>query len=84
MIKMPTALVSTISDSQVLLRKKCEQKLLTYFSKNIAISDRSFNDTLADNIVSFEQLNPDSQPVCFVLKWSDHQNLSTNTIYVFS
>ena len=84
MIKMLTVLVSTISDSQVFLRKKYEQKLLRYFSKNIAISDRSFNDTLANNIISFEQLNPDSQPVCFVLKWVDQQNLSTNTIYVFS
>ena len=39
------------------------QKLLTFFSKNIRIyaifSDQSFNDTLNNDIVSFEQLGPD-------------------------
>ena len=34
------------------------QKLLTFFSKNISIDaiikDQSFNDTLTNNIVSFE------------------------------
>ena len=39
------------------------QKLLTFFSKNISIyaifSDQSFNDTLINDIVSFEQLSPD-------------------------
>ena len=38
------------------------QKLLTFFSKNIsayAISkDQSFNDTLTNDIVSFEPLGP--------------------------
>ena len=36
------------------------QKLLTFFSKNIGIyaifNDQSFNDSLTDDIVSFEQL----------------------------
>ena len=40
------------------------QKLLTFFfSKNIIVyaifNDQSFNDTLTNNIVSFEQLGPD-------------------------
>ena len=38
------------------------QKLLIFFSKNISIyaifNDQSFNDTLTNNIVSFEQLGP--------------------------
>ena len=39
------------------------QKLLTFFQQNISIyaifSDQSFNDTLTNGIVSFEQLGPD-------------------------
>ena len=39
------------------------QKLFTFFSKNISIyaifDDKSFNDTLSNDIVSFEQLGPD-------------------------
>ena len=39
------------------------QKLLTFFSKNISIyaifNDQSLNDTLTNDIVSFEQLGPD-------------------------
>ena len=38
------------------------QKLLTFFSKNISVyaifNDQSFNDTLSNDIVSFEQLGP--------------------------
>ena len=38
------------------------QKLLTFFSKNISVyaifNDQSFNDTLTNDIVSFEQLGP--------------------------
>ena len=38
------------------------QKLLTFFSKNIGIyailNDQSFNDTLTNDFVSFEQLGP--------------------------
>ena len=41
------------------------QKLLTFFSKNISIyaifNDRSFNNTLTNNTVSFEQMGPDCQ-----------------------
>ena len=44
------------------------QKLLTFFSaKNISVyakfNDQSFNDTLTNDIVSFEQLGPDSTDV---------------------
>ena len=39
------------------------QKLLTFFSKNISVyavfNDHSFNDTLTNGIVSFEQLDHD-------------------------
>ena len=39
------------------------QKLLTFFSRNISLyaifNDLSFNDTLTNDIVSFEQLGPD-------------------------
>ena len=57
---MLIALVSTISNSQVLLLKKCE-----FFSKNISIyaifNDQIFNDKLTNDIISFEQLGPDVQ-----------------------
>ena len=39
------------------------QKLLTFFQPNISIyamiNDQSFNDTITNNIVSFEQLGTD-------------------------
>ena len=38
------------------------QKLLTFFNKNIYVyamfNDQSFNDMLANNLASFEQLGP--------------------------
>ena len=53
-VKMLTVLVSIISDSQVFLLK--------IFSKNISVyaifNYQSFNATLTNNIVSFEQLGP--------------------------
>ena len=68
MIKMLTVLVSIISNSQVLLLKKKNVKCKSYshfYRKNISIyaifNDQSFNDTLTNDIVSFEQLGP----VCF-------------------
>ena len=58
MVKMLTVLVSTISNSQVFLLKKCES-YSHFFSKNISIyaifNDQSFNDTLTNDVVSFEQ-----------------------------
>ena len=66
---MLTVLVSTISNAHLFLLKKCEkllqmQKLhvLTLFSKIISVyaifNDQSFDDTLTNDIVSFEQLSP--------------------------
>ena len=68
-VKMLTALVSTISNSQVFLLKNvssfCKCKSYShFFSKNISVyaifNDQSFNDTLTNDIVSFEQLGPGS------------------------
>ena len=67
MVKVLTVLLITISNSQVFLLKKlssfCKCKSYSYFfSKNISIYaifyDQSFNDTLINAIVSFEQLGP--------------------------
>ena len=53
---MLTVLVGALSNSQVFLLKK------NIFSKNIGVyaifNDQSFNDTLTNDIVSFEQLGP--------------------------
>ena len=58
-VKLLTVLVSTISNSQVFLMKKCKS-YSHFFSNNISIyaifSDQSFNDKLTNDIVSFEQL----------------------------
>ena len=68
MVKMLTVLVSTISNSLVFLLKNvssfCKCKSYShFFSKNICVylifNDQSFNDTLTNDIVSFEQLGPD-------------------------
>ena len=65
-VKLLTVLVSTISNSQVFLLKKvssfCQCKSYSHFlSKNVSeyaiFNDQSFNDTLNNDIVSFEQLN---------------------------
>ena len=68
-VKMLTVLVSTISNSQIFLLKKlssfCKCKSYShFFSKNTNIvyaifNDQSFNDTLTNDIVSFEQLGPE-------------------------
>ena len=69
MFKILTVLVSTISNLQVFLLKQnvssfCKCKSFSHFlSKNISIfyifNDQNFNDTLTNDIVSFEQLGPD-------------------------
>ena len=43
------------------------QKLLTFFSKTMSaiFNDQSFNDTLTNHIVSFEQLDPDPKILKF-------------------
>ena len=67
---MLTVLVSTISNSQVFLLKNCE--LLTFFlSKNISVyaifNDQNFNNTLTNDIVSFEQLGPGFVITCLYI-----------------
>ena len=66
-VKMLTVLVTTISNSQVFLLKNvssfCKFKSYSRFCcKNISVyaifNDQSFNDTLTNDIVSFEQLGP--------------------------
>ena len=65
MVKMLIALVSTISNSQVcLLEKNVKCKRYShFFSKNISVyatfNDQSFNDTLTNDIINFEQLGPE-------------------------
>ena len=60
---MLAVLVSTISNSQVFLLKTCKCKSYShFFSKNISIyaifDGQRINDTLTNDIVSFEQLGP--------------------------
>ena len=59
-VKILTVLVSTIANSQAFLLKKYEYS--HFFSKKISVyaifNDQSFNDTLTNYIVSFEQLDP--------------------------
>ena len=66
-VKMLTALVSTVFHSQLLFLKKCEcfRKCKSYshfYTKNISVyaifNDQSFNGTLTEDFVSFEQLGP--------------------------
>ena len=57
---MLTVLVSTKLNSQVFLLKKFAKATHIYSAKILAIfNDQSFNDTLTNNIVSFEQLGPE-------------------------
>ena len=75
MVKILTVPVSTISNSQVFLLKyvstfrKCKSYSHFFFSKNNNVptifNDQSFNDTLTNDIVNFEQLGPDLQFVLY-------------------
>ena len=60
-VKMLIVLVSTISNSQVFLLKNVSS--LNFFCKNICvyaiINDQSFNDSLINDSITFEQLGPD-------------------------
>ena len=65
---MLPVLVSTMSNSQEFLLKKCEKLLQMesyshFFSQNINIyaifNVQGFNDMLTNDMVSFEQLGPD-------------------------
>ena len=62
MVKMLTVLVSKISNSQIFLLKNMSS---LFFNKNNNIYaifyDQSFNDTLTDGIICFEQLGPEFQ-----------------------
>ena len=68
MVKMLIVLVNTISNSQLFLLKNvssfCKCKSYShFFSKNINIyaifNGQSFNHTLTNDVVSFEQVGPD-------------------------
>ena len=67
MVKMLTVLVSTISNSQECLLKK---NMSSFSAKDITVyaifNNQSFNDTLTNDIVSFEQLGPECA-VCRVI-----------------
>ena len=65
---MLTVLVSTIYNSVIFVEKNvssfCKCKSYShFFSKNISVyaifNDQSFNDTLTNDTVSFEQLGPE-------------------------
>ena len=82
MIKILTVKVSTIPNSQVFLLKNVSSfcKYYSYFfSKNISVyaifNDQSFNNTLTNDIVGFEQLGPDEYP--------KHMFLERNKIYIY-
>ena len=63
MVKMLTVLVSTISNSQALLLssfcKSFSQFFIKIISKYAIFNDQSVNDTLTNDIFSFEQLGRD-------------------------
>ena len=80
-VKMWSVLVSTISNSQLFLQKKMwvafafAKTTHIFFSKNISayaiFNDKSFNDTLTNNIVSFDQLGL-VQPAHLWSDWDLH------------
>ena len=59
------------------------QKLLTYFyfQQNMSVyailNNRSFNDTLTDDIISFEQLGPDVLPLIALLAVKSNAGITT-------
>ena len=56
---MLTVLGGTISNSQVFLLKNVSSKNISVYA---IFNDQSFNDTLTNNIVSFEQLGLGQYP----------------------
>ena len=58
-----TVLADSIYNILIVFAKKCEQNLLTFFCKklqHICVSlDVNFNESLTNDVVSFEQLGPD-------------------------
>ena len=93
-VKKLTALVSTVSNSVILSEKNvssfCKCKSYSHiFSKNISVyaifNDQSFNDTLTNDIVSFEQLGPGL--IMFLLgmqRWDNVESTSTQRLDVAS
>ena len=78
---MLIVLVSTKSNSQVFLLKNvssfCKCKSYSqFFRKNISIcsifNDQCFNDTLTNDIVSFEQLGPELLMILVLKFEQDH------------
>ena len=60
------------------------QKLLTFFRKNIRVyaicNDQSFNDTLTNDFISFEQMGPEQESFrSFLYPLSQKINISGNT-----
>ena len=90
---MLTVLVCTISNSQAFLLKNVSsfctcKSYLHFFSKNISIctivNDQSFNDTLINDIVSFEQLCPDeyeAKRICEAETKRQHRKARAGTHY---
>ena len=90
MVKMLTVLVSTISNSQVFLLKNvssfCKCKSYShFFGKNIFVhaifNNQSFNDTLINDIVSFEQLGPGCKTISLTLKSYRRQGCITYILF---
>ena len=63
------------------------QKLLTFFSKkfqHICISlDVNFNESLTNDIVSFEQLGPEIYLISPVVNWKQKKKLKNFTVLLF-
>ena len=68
-VKMLTVLVSTISNSHLFLLKNANAKATHIFSAKILaympyLMIKSFNNTLTNDIISFEQLGPGMCKLC--------------------
>ena len=62
-----------------------------FFSKNISVyaifNDQSFNDTLTNNIASFEQLGPDQQGIYYLYikgDWCTEKQMTKMTVKLAS
>ena len=90
-VKMLIVLVSTISNSHAYCRKICKS-YWQFFSKNVSIyaifNDQSFNDTLTNDNVSFEQVGSDcwegwSEPSLFAYYKSPSFVIRLILLYTF-
>ena len=92
-IKMLTILVSKISNSHVFLLKKMWVAFANvkathiFFSKNISLyaifNDQNFNDTLIQDIFSFEQLGPSCHFSIFNMWWGENAITYTSWIHTY-